>query len=179
MSTMTRGERTELARVLRLRTRVLKADVDVRGAQILADVEAQFAAQYSASHEAWAEITADARRVVAAADAQIAARCSELGIPEEFRPSLYANWCSRGENADKHRRAELRKVAQTKIDARVKAAKLAIDRHEVALQTTLAADAMETSDAATFLAAIPGVEELLPSLTLEQCDVLRLVRRQE
>ena len=44
---MTMRERTELARLIRQRERVAKADADRRGAELLADVEAQLARRYA------------------------------------------------------------------------------------------------------------------------------------
>lgn len=48
-------------------------------------------------------------------DLQIAERCRKLGISERFRPRLEVHWYRRGENALKDRRAELCKVAQTRL----------------------------------------------------------------
>lgn len=165
---MSRSERVELAKVVRLRARVAKDDVGVREAQLLADVEQQLAARYKATHEAWAEVTAAAKAAVGAADAEVARRCRELGIPEEFRPSLGLSWYGRGENADKNRRAELRKVAQTQAAASGKAARLEIDRQAARLLTDLAAGALESSSAREFLAAMPTPEELMPLLALPE-----------
>src|SRR5262249_44599843 len=122
-SRMTSGERQELCKLVRLRAKLAEEDAESRGAWLLADAEAKLAARYKQEDEAWAEITAAAEKAVAEADAVIAARCRERGVPEDFRPSISVGWWSRGENASKDRRAELRKVAETQIAARVKEAK--------------------------------------------------------
>jgi hypothetical protein len=163
---ITKNERLELAKLVRLRAKDAKSDVDTRAAQLLADFETKLAARYPESHEAWADITAEAKRVIEDADAKIAQRCAELGIPPEFRPSLQVSWWSRGENAIKERRVELRRVAQAQLEARAKQAKLDIDRRELTLQTQLAAGALESADAQAFLATIPQADALLTPLEL-------------
>jgi lipopolysaccharide biosynthesis regulator YciM len=83
---MLKAERLELAKAVRLRVKVAKNEVDKRVTRMLADVEAQLAAQYPSAHAAWKEITKQAEDYIAQADKDIAERCRALGIPEEFRP---------------------------------------------------------------------------------------------
>jgi hypothetical protein len=161
---MTQAERAELAKVVRLRARVAKDEVGHQEAIRLADVEAQLSARFSVSDEAWADIAAQAEAVVAAADAEIAKRCEAMGIRKEFRPSSVAHWYSRGENALKQRRAELRKAAQTKIAADGKGFKVAIDRWAADKLTQLAAGALESADAKAFLESMPSIDELMPRI---------------
>jgi hypothetical protein len=167
---MTKAERLELGKLVRLRASVAKADVAQMEARRLADVEAQLAAKYSAIDSAWAEITASAKQAVAKADAEIAERCRELGIPEKLRPSLHLGWYERGDNAVKTRRAELRKVAQTELTAQGKAAKVKIDRQTAALLTQLVSGALGSSEAKAFLEAMPSIDELMPRITLPELE---------
>jgi hypothetical protein len=170
MERMTKAERLELGKLIRLRANVAKADVAQMEARHLADIEAQLAAEYSANHSAWAEITASAKQAVAKADAEIAERCRELGIPEKLRPSLHLGWGGRGENADRDRRAELRKAAQTELAARGQAAKVEIDRRAAHLLTQLAGGALGSSEAKAFLEAMPSIDELLPQIPLPELE---------
>ena len=118
---MAKSERSELLRLVKARARVAKAE-------LLAEFEQKLAAKYLPSdHPAWEELTATATKAVADADAQIAEVCRELGIPEKWRPGISASWYGRGENASEMRRAELRKVASTRLDAEGKKAKHAIE----------------------------------------------------
>ena len=93
----TRRKREDLARIARLRARVARTSVAQREAELLASVEQQLSAQYAVDAPVWSEITTEAKRAVTAADEELAARCRELGIPEEFRPSLNIGWYGRGE----------------------------------------------------------------------------------
>src|ERR1035438_4249653 len=59
--TMTKAERYELSKVARMNATVAKRDLEARGAQQLADIEAQLARIYRADHEAIAHLTAKAK----------------------------------------------------------------------------------------------------------------------
>jgi hypothetical protein len=165
---MTRAERAELAKLLKLRARVAKEDVNTREAHLLADFEAQMASRYDSRDEAWADVTAAAKKAVEEADAEVAKRCRELGIPAEFRPGINCSWYGRGENADRSRRVELRKVAQTRLAANARAAKVEIDRTIAELLTQLTAGALESGSARDFLDAMPSIDQLLPPLALRE-----------
>ena len=93
-----------------------------------------------------------------------------MGVRKEFRPSLHVGWYDRGENADAKRRTELRKVAQTRLEARARAAKLEVERHEVTVLEKLAAGALESTEAKAFLEAIPSASELMPTVTLAELE---------
>jgi hypothetical protein len=161
---MTAAERQELSKVVRFNAKVAKADVEAHGKQLLADAEAKLAAIYEAEDAAWADITATVRRHVAEADAAIAALAAERGIPKKFRPSIGWYFLGRGENSDKDRRAELRKVAQTEVAARVKRAQVEIDRWAAQQLTKIAQAGLTTEEARAFLKAMPTPKELLPPL---------------
>ena len=174
MELMTKAERLELGKVVRLRAKVAKDDAEAQGRRLLADFEAQLAARYPENNPAWAEITATAKRAVEDADAQIAQLCRNFGIPEEFRPGLNCYWHNRGENAEKQRRAELRAVAQREVAARVQTAKVTIDRQAAALLSDLAAHGLETEHAKAFLEQLPSVDDLIPRLGLSEVETLAL-----
>ena len=68
---------------------------------------------------------------------------------------------------DKH---QLRRVADSKIAAQVKAALLKLDRDEADMLRTLAVGAIESEEARAFLAAIPTVGELVPAARLAEIE---------
>src|SRR5262245_61240585 len=98
----------------------------------------------------------------------IAERCRELGIPKRFQPKIHSTSYGGGENASKERRAELRKVAVTRIDALAKAAKATIEHESLKLHTDLVAGALESGEARAVLNALPTIEVLMPSLTVAE-----------
>jgi len=173
-SKMTKVEREELARLLKARARVAKSVVEQRAAELLADAEQQLATRFKIDDAAWANLTGAAEQAVKDADAELARRCRTLGIPEEFRPRIDFSWYSRGENASKERRAELRKVAQTRIDAMAQKARGAIETRELDGLAMLAAGALESAGAQEFLASLPAIETLMPVLDVSTLGPLAL-----
>ena len=87
---------------------------------------------------------------------------------EEFRPQLEVSWYKRGENAFNDRRAELRRVAQTRIDALHQAAIVQIETVKVEGLELLARDGLESAEAQAFLNAMPTVEVLMPRLNVPE-----------
>ena len=174
-SPMSSAERAELRTLVRLRGRVAKTDIEARQAALIADAEAQLTVIYDARDEAWADIATRAQRLIGEADTELAGRCAELGIPEQFRPRLSAGWY--GRSTDKERRTELRRLARVRLEASAKAAKVEIDRSTASLLTTLAAGALTSSEAQTFLDSMPSITELMPRLDVPQLDAVFLTAR--
>ncbi len=171
---MTKSERTQLADLVRRKERVLKAEADQVAAARLADFEQQAASDYLAEDDTvWREQAKLVDDVVADAQRRIAERNRELGIPEWAAPSIAVGWYSRGQNASKARVAELRKIAQTRVAADAKAAKLVVERWSVDAQTELVSGGLESAEAQSFLAAMPTMQALMPSYTVAQIEGIR------
>ncbi len=168
MTEMTKAERIDLAKLVRMRAKVARTEVDQRAAELRADAEEQLAAIYRADDPVWAEITQAAKTAVAEADEQIELLCRERGIDPEFRPSLNVSWYGRGANALASRRAELRKVAEGRVDAASKGAKHQIEAESVRVQTELLAAGLTTAAAGAFLVAMPTAEQLMPRLDVRE-----------
>src|SRR5215472_1844711 len=103
-----------------------------------------------------------ADREVMKAQAQIAERCRELGIPDRFAPGLHLSWYDRGENAVGKRRTELRFVARSRIAEIEKTARSTIERTSLEVQTEILRTALGSDAAVTFLERMPSVEQLMP-----------------
>lgn len=172
MGDMTKGERSELASVVKRNERVAKTAVAQREAELRADVEAQLSAVFEAGDEAWAHVTSEAERVVRQADAEVARICRERGVRPEFRPQLHLAWYSRGVNAEASRRAELRKLAYARIEAAGRAAKTAIEVRATEVLTALVAGGLESDQAREFLASIPTAEALMPPISTDELKAL-------
>jgi hypothetical protein len=102
----------------------------------MAEFDTQSAQIYAFDDDAvWKAATLAAQAAVAAAQAEIAARCAELGIPPEFAPGISFGWHGRGENAVAGRRAELRRMAKSRVEAIELEAVTKIERLSLAAQT--------------------------------------------
>jgi hypothetical protein len=102
---MTKGEREDLQRLIRQREKVLKSAATQRSAELLAEFEQQLASIYCYDRdEIWSKAAELADKAGAEAQAMVAERCRELGIPEKFAPGLHWYWTGRGENCGQRER---------------------------------------------------------------------------
>jgi hypothetical protein len=85
-------------------------------------------------------------------------------------------WTGRGENGLKGRQAELRRVAQTQVAARVKEAQAEIDRIAVKQLTAIARTGLTSAEARKFIEAMPQAEDLMPPLGVLEMATGELVR---
>jgi hypothetical protein len=175
---MTKGEREELKSLVRQRAKVARSLAAQRAAELRSDFERQLDASYSYDQDAiWQESYKVAKQVADEAQERVHARCRELGIPDEFAPKIVMGWARQGQQATKERRGELRKIAHVQIEAIEKAARTEIERASVDVQTELVAHGLTSEAAKQFLAKMPAVETLMPSLSIEQIEMMNSQRR--
>ena len=178
MNTMTKGERDDLAKLIRQRERLMKTGASQRAAELLADFERQLGTIYSYDHDqTWKAAAVAAKQAVAAAQAEIEKRCQQLGIPEQFAPGISCGWYGRGENAAKDRRAELRRMAITRIAAMEKTARTKIETLSVEAQTELIGGGLTSVAAKEFLEQLPSPKSLMPQLDATEITGLLEKRR--
>ena len=169
---ITKSERDSLLQVARLRTRVAKDQVVSFAAKLKADFEKQLDASYPwDSDETWSMMAKLMEQTMRQAQAQVAARSRELGIPEWAAPSLSWYWWDQGQQATKGRRADLRRLAATQIDAMAKAAKSKIDEASLAIQTELYASGLTSAAAKAFLESMPTPEALMPAVDVAELEI--------
>ena len=169
MSAITRHELDDLQRLIRQREKVLKSAAKQRSAEVLADFENQMGQQFSFDQdEVWAEAVKIAEDAVVSANERIRARCRKLGMPDRFAPKLAMPWICRGENASAERRAELRKMAVTAVEAQEQKAKTQIELSCLDAQTKLAVSGLTSEAALGFVEALPSVEDLMPRLSFAE-----------
>lgn len=167
---MSRTERDDLIRIVRLREAQAVDDMRARLAAIEADGEAQIAASYPENHPAWADLAAAAAQFVQETDQKILEICRQMGIRDEFRPSLYVGWRSRGENGFSERRTELRRVLKAQLERLERETVRTIKGQTRALQSRLLAGGLETEEARLFLDSLPSAEQLLPGISLQDLE---------
>jgi hypothetical protein len=165
------AERQQLERVLKRREKESDESADEVKAQRIADFEEEIATIFAAESEAFADVTALAQEVVAKANAEIDHRCDELNIRRAFRPRLRLGWVGRGENDEKERRAELRRVAEKRAEADKLAAKKVIRRTFTDQLELLALGVLASEEAQKFLEQAPRPEALMPDVKLAELNV--------
>ena len=128
----------------------------------------QLTTEFDAHDALWAEAVTIAEEYVGKANAQIALQCMDLVIPAAEAPRILTSWLSRGPSyADRTRRAELRKLAETRLTALTKTAKAAIGDRLLDVETELIAGGLQSDQAKAFLDLMPTAEELMPALQVE------------
>ena len=170
---MTKSERTDLGALIRRRERLMKTKTKQRALELMADFEKQLDTRYSYDDDdTWKAAYAAAEKAAKDAKAVIAQQCGELGIPPEFAPDLSLSWYDCGRNALKSERAELRRVATTRIAAMEAEAKTAIEHLSIEAQTALITEGFTTAAAQTFLEKMPSADVLMPLLVIAQVRAL-------
>jgi len=156
MTSMTKGERGDLQRLVRQREKAMKSGAKLRSTELLADFENQLASEFRFDDDAvWAEAAKEAQTEIDRAQKRIAARCQELGIPDRFAPSLQLLWCNRGyDNLLDKRRNELRHVAQARVAAIEQDAVVKIELASIEAQTEIATAGLESDAARAFVAKL-------------------------
>lgn len=168
---ISRTEQHDLLLLIRARERVAIAEAREYKATLLATFERKLAAIYKPKdHPVWQKAYAEAKRVGTEAQAKIATTFRELGIPEEWAPGIGVSWYGRGENASTQRRAELRHVADSEAERRLKSAEAAIKRSSVEAQEQIIKTGLSSDAARALLEAIPTPTQLMPELELEAVE---------
>jgi hypothetical protein len=164
---MSKSEREDLQRLVRQREKVLKSAAKQRSAELLADFENQMGSEFSFDDDAtWAKAANDAKHEVAKVQRIIAQRCRELGIPDRFAPNLEIRWRARGyDNLIDKRKAELRRMATTQIQAIEQKVITDIEINCLAAQEAIALAGLTSEAARGFIEKLPSIETLMPALS--------------
>ncbi len=166
--TMSKGERDELRRLVRQRTKVLRDEVKARTAELAADVEQKLIARFYERDEQRLVAEREIRAIVAEANLQIGEALAKTdshvtGVGRSFIDAGPIYW----DTSDRH---ALRAAAIKDIEARAAAAVLVLSRQEVTLLEQLARGALESEEAMAFLDSIPSVGELVPAARMEELE---------
>lgn len=168
---LSRTETHDLAMVLKERAKLFRTYVEQQAAERMADFEKKLAAEFSFDDdEIWKAATERAQRVVREAQETVAKRCEELGIPKKFAPQIGLSWISRGENALKERRAELRQVAKRTIEAMAKAAITKIEHQALDLRTQVVSMGLLSPGAQLFLDSLAPVTDMMRALEFGEVE---------
>lgn len=170
---MTKAEVAQLGLLIRKREKVMKAQATQRSAELLAEFDAHSAKIYHwDDDEVWAKAKAEAEAAIAEANAKIAERCKQYGIPAEFAPGVQFFWHGRGHNAAAQRRAELRRAAKSRIEALEAQAIARIEQVSLQAQTDVISQGLESDSAKLFLKSMPTMEALMPPLDVPEIQKL-------
>lgn len=169
MTGMTKGKREDLQRLIRQRENVLKSAAKQRSAELLADFENQMGSEFGFDDDAtWAQAYNEAASEVEKAQKIIAKRCHEL-VPDRFAPNLEIRWRARGyDNLVDKRKAELRRMATTRIEAIEQKAVADIELNCLKAQEQIALSGLSSDAARGFIETLPSIDALMPALSYSE-----------
>jgi hypothetical protein len=180
MTMMTEAERRNLIQLSKLRAKQAAQHVETQEAVHLAAIEDQLTAEFDRQDTLWAEATILAEEAMAKANAHIREQCASLGIPAADAPQLHSLWSPRSPRyALRSDRADLRKLALTRLSALTKMAKTQISEQQLDIETKLRADALESANATAAFDAMTSVAEMLPAVGLDDLGVKRWTADEE
>jgi hypothetical protein len=160
---ITKTERAELRTLIRQRFKVLRAEVEVRRAELVDELERRIVAKFAADDKAWADAMYLIDEAVREANRKANDIMRGLNVEGYDVSREYSIVTARSVNQPKQERNQLHRQGEARIDAQVKTAQLQLDRQEADLLTRLIAGALESDEARAFLGEIPTVSALVPA----------------
>ncbi|HXH34411.1 MAG TPA: hypothetical protein VNJ54_08375 [Plantibacter sp.] len=169
---LTRKDRDELVRVVRMRGKLAHADIAEREARLKAQIENELSAVFATDDSRWDDLTREAKAEISRLDGELAKRCIALGLKPECRPALVLSWLERGANADRQRRFELRTLAAARIQSLTRAAKLDIDRQVADSITALISGGLSSDEARAELECLPSADSLMLAPSVAELEAV-------
>ena len=172
----TAAERRDLKELVRRKAAVAKRDADARKAEQIAEAEAMLAKKWDAEDAIFQGRIAELNARVAKLDEEARRIVPEVfadsGIPKALWPEyrVGAVLLSRGENAEKERRAELRAVARSTAEADCKRAVHEIERWAVGIEERIVRSGLTSDEALALIDAMPTPAALMPIPTIDALE---------
>lgn len=168
---MTPSERRAVSAVLKQQMRILRADIEERKAELVAEAEHRLMERYRDQDRAVSDANEAIRDILTRAQDDInrvfvGLRDNEVGVVLRRAPQVTCT----GIGTSSEDRNQLHRALVTGIDMQVKSALLDLERKEADLLRQLALNSIETDEARQFLENIPKVAELVPSRRLMEIE---------
>lgn len=161
------GERRTLTALVKTKVRALRAEIDERHAQQLADIGVRVVRKFRDDDGRLAEVRRKLEDITKDANTQAAALFEEYADVASHRSPAYSMpWLTRRED-DKEK---LRGALTAAVHAQTQKAKLHLIRLEAQLLEQLAMDAIQSEAARAFVRDIPTAESLLPESKLLEIE---------
>lgn len=167
---ITKTERAELRSLVRQQFKVLRAEVEQRRLEMIADLDQQLIDRYAAWDKQWSDAMFLCQERTLEANREINDLLREMIDQPDGGRSEYLLVHFTAPKKPDRRRTELLMSGRRRIDADVKAAQLRLDREETDLLRALTVTALESEEAAAFLGRIPAVGELVSMARLAELE---------
>ena len=162
------GERRELKSLVRARMKVLRAEVDDKHAEQLANIHQRVAAKFADDNRRFSQLERELERLTATTNEdfrEIMSRYSDVADTQRGN-NITKPWVSRKNRG----RSVFERALTTAIHSERHKALLALDRLEADLITRLALDALKTEAAQAFVREIPALDTLMPGTRIEEIE---------
>lgn len=166
--TIKAGERRELRSLIRMRVKLLRAEVAEAHAAQLAEIDGRVAAKFQDDTDRIAELRAELDALVAEANTQATQIfASYSDVLEVQRSEVFSRpWFTRRED----NKTKLRRALVAAVEAQTQAARHRVAKLEAELLTSLALDALKTDAAQEFVRTIPEIGDLMPATRLREIE---------
>lgn len=165
-----KSERAELRALVKSQFKVLRAEVEQRREEMLADLQDQINERYAKWDKQWSDAMFLCQERALEANREVNDILREMIDQPDGGRSEFMLVAFHAPSRPDRRRSELLMAGRTHINADVKAAQLRLDRDEADLLRTLTIGALESAEAKAFLTAIPTVGELVSRARLAELE---------
>jgi hypothetical protein len=156
------GERRELKALVRLRVKVLRAEVEQKHTEMLAEIDGRVATKFQEDDVRFKELEQKLQQITAEANRKFAKVFTDFNDVADPRKEVVSRlWFHKRETG----RDKLRKALIAAVHAQHQVTKL-----EAELLSTLSLDAVHSEAAKEFVKSILVVEDLLSSRTLAEVE---------
>lgn len=164
---ITKAERAELRSIVRHQFKVLRAEVEQRELELIADLDGQIQTRFADEDQAWGVASHKANEALLEANRIVNDVYREL-LGDSHVERMYVG--ARTPEQPKGHRVLLRREGVERIRAQVAAAILRLDRQEADLLRTLSVGALESEEVHAFLTSIPSVGDLVSTARLAELE---------
>lgn len=162
---MTKTERDALTSLVKQRFRLLRQDIEVRKAEMIADLDRRLDTQFAAAAKSWDDTMYQIQLARDECNRQVndhlRSYCATIGHEYPDKADYNMVEIRAFLNPVPGQRLTAKKQAMTDIDAVEAKARYELARVENQLLTDLLTDALESNDAKVFMARIPAVSALM------------------
>lgn len=162
------GERRELRSLVRMRVKLLRAEVAETHAAQMAEIDGRVAAKFQDDTDRIAALRGKLDQLVAEANRKAARIFTEFSdVLEVQRSEVFSRpWFTRRED----NKTKLRRALVAAVEAQTQAARRRVAKLEAELLTALSLDALKTEAAQEFVRTIPEIGDLMSAKPLREIE---------
>lgn len=160
-------ERTELRRLVRIKVKLLRSEIETTHADRMAEIDRRVAERFCDNEARRQELQAKLDRIVATANRRAAALFAQYADVAEPRFDVFRRpWFSQPQDG----RTKLRAALIAAVQAQTQAARHEVTKLEDRLLSDLSLRGVQSDAGLTFANAVPTVDSLMPAGQLAEIE---------